>query len=330
MVLAPVVIGNYKEDSAGKLMKTQFLAIHETFTVEEAIAYYRKHGKNMTNIYYIYITGHNGLLKGVISVRELLTAEDHIRVQDIMIKQVVSVTADVDQEAVAKIFEEKDLVSIPVLHQSQLVGLIDVDDILDVVRKEATEDFHKMAPVTSFAQNLKTASIYTLYKKRIPWLIILVFMNIFSGAGIASFEDLIATNVALVFFLPLLIDSGGNAGSQASTLMIRSMAVGDIKLRDWFKLFTKEVSIAFFLGITMALAVASIGWFRGGIDIAVIVALTMAVIVMVGSLIGMSLPFIFSKLKLDPATASAPLITSIADICGVLIYFSIASAYLNL
>lgn len=155
-------------------------------------------------------------------------------------------------------------------------------------------------------------------------------MNVFSGAGIAHFEDVIESNIALVFFLPLLADSGGNAGSQSATLMIRAMAIGDIKVKDWLKMFTKEISVAIALGITMALAVATVGMFRGGVEIAVVVALTMVLIVIVGSLIGMSLPFIFKKLELDPATASAPLITSIADITGVLIYFSIAAWFLSL
>src|SRR5699024_5791719 len=160
--------------------------------------------------------------------------------------------------------------------------------------------------------------------------VILVFMNIFSGAGIAHFEDVIASNIALVFFLPLLVDSGGNAGSQSATLMIRAMDVGDIKMKDWLKMIVKEISVSVALGLTMALTVASVGVFRGCIEIAVVVALTMTVIVVVCSLIGMSMPFIFNKLNLDPVTASAPLITSIADIVGVLIYFSIASKFLTL
>lgn len=195
---------------------------------------------------------------------------------------------------------------------------------------EATEDFYKMAPVSKLSVGLKDAGISILYRKRIFWLVLLVFMNIFSGAGIAFFEDVIEANLALVFFLPLLVDSGGNAGSQAATLVIRSMTLGEVKMKDWLKMFTKEISVSILLGGTMALAVASVGLFRGGPDIALVVALTMTVVVIVGSLIGMSLPFIFNKLKLDPATASGPLITSIADIVGVLIYFSIAAWILTL
>lgn len=277
----------------------------------------------------MYVIDRGGNLTGVASVRELFTSDDHLLVRDLMMKNVTSVPADLDQEEVARLFEEKDHLSMPVTSAGKLIGVINVDDILDVMKQEATEDFQKMATITPLDENLQTASVLTLYRKRIMWLIILVFMNIFSGAGIAFFEDTIESNIALVFFLPLLVDSGGNAGSQAATLMIRSIATGDTRLRDWFKLFTKEIFVAFLLGLTMALAVSSIGLFRGGPEIALVVSLTMVLIVMVGSLIGMSLPFIFSKFKLDPATASAPLITSICDIVGVLIYFSIATIFLG-
>ncbi|MGY6531831.1 magnesium transporter, partial [Glycocaulis sp.] len=175
-----------------------------------------------------------------------------------------------------------------------------------------------------------TASTFVLYRMRIVWLVLLVFGNIFSGAGIAYFEDTIMAYVALVFFLPLLIDSGGNAGSQAATLMVRGLAVGDVKLSDWGRMIGRESFVALLLGITMAIAVSAIGIVRGGPEVALVVSLSMVVIVLVGSVIGMSLPFILSRMKLDPAAASAPLITSIADAAGVLIYFSIATALLDL
>ena len=159
---------------------------------------------------------------------------------------------------------------------------------------------------------------------------VLIFVNVFSGAGIAFFEDTIQQVVSLVFFLPLLIDSAGNAGSQSATLMIRALAVGDVKIEDWFKLLKKEFAVAIPIGLVMGLGVSVVGVFRAGIDVAVVVATVMSLVVVVGSTIGMSLPFIFSKLNLDPATASGPLITSICDITGVLIYFSVATWYLGI
>ena len=181
-----------------------------------------------------------------------------------------------------------------------------------------------------FLTNIKEATISTLYKKRVFWLVILVFGNIFSGAGIAYFEDTISAYIALVFFLPLLVDSGGNAGSQSATLMVRALATGDVKIKDWAGMLGKELVVASLLGLTMALAVSFIGIYRGGYDIALIVSLTMVLVVIVGSIVGMSLPFLLSKFKLDPASASAPLITSIADAIGVIIFFSIATAILDL
>jgi magnesium transporter len=177
---------------------------------------------------------------------------------------------------------------------------------------------------------LKEAGFKLLYRKRVFWLVLLVFGNIFSGAGIAYFEETIARYVVLLFFLPLLIASGGNAGSQSSTLMVRALATGDLVLKDWARMLGRELLVASALGGTMALAVSTLGILRGGPEIAMVVALTMVLVVIVGSLIGMSLPFLFSRFNLDPAAASGPLITSIADAAGVLIYFSIATKLLHL
>ncbi|MFU8822242.1 MAG: magnesium transporter, partial [Gammaproteobacteria bacterium] len=199
---------------------------------------------------------------------------------------------------------------------------------MDVIQEEATEDFHKVGTVGKLDSSVRDASIGLLYRKRIGWLVLLVFGNLLSGAGIHYYEDTIAAVVALVFFLPLLIGSSGNAGSQAATLMVRALATGDVMLKDWGKMLGREILIAILLGLTMALAVSSIGWYRGGPGVALAVALTMVLVVLVGSLIGMSLPFVLSRFKLDPATASAPLVATLADASGVFIYFAVATAIL--
>jgi len=210
-----------------------------------------------------------------------------------------------------------------------LLGIVTFDDMMDVAEEETTEDFHKFGAFQEAVVNPLKAKISSLYKTRVVWLTALVFVNVFSGAAISKFESVIQSVVSLVFFLPLLIDSSGNAGSQSATLMIRSLAVGEVKLSDWYRLIGKEVLVSLLLGITMAIGAGIVANFRSP-EIVVVVGLTMVLTVMAGSLIGMLLPFIFTKLKLDPATASAPLITSIADISGVLIYFSIARWYLGL
>lgn len=323
----------FKSETTGSLMKKEFIALKGTNTVEKAIGHLRENVKGKKNIHYIYILNQDGVLAGALSLRELLSAENDQLVNDVMVREVISFTTEVDQEEAAKIFRDTDLASIPVTDKyNQLIGVIHVDDILDVMQQEATEDFHRMASVDTSPPTLEgglmDATVGMLYRKRVAWLVILVFMNVFSGAGIAYFESTIATNIALVFFLPLLIDSGGNAGSQSATLVIRAMATGEVKIKDWFTMFLKEISVSSAIGLTMAVAVSGIGIMRGGVDIAVVVSLTMVIIVIVGSLIGMSLPFIFRKLNLDPAVASTPLVTSICDIVGVLIYFSIATWYL--
>lgn len=325
----------YEHETTGSLMSKGFIAANEGVTVEQALTHLRKQVKDKNNIHYLYIVNDDGVLTGVLTIRELLAAEGEEMINNVMIKDVVSFPTDIDQEEAAKVFRDTDLVSMPVVNdKKQMIGIIHVEDILDVMQFEATEDIHRMASVTTDSKELEggliDATVGLLYKKRIVWLVILVFVNVFSGAGIAHYEDVIEANIALVFFLPLLVDSGGNAGSQSATLVIRAMSIGDVKIKDWFKMFTKEISVSAAIGFTMALAVSAIGLVRGGLDIAIVVSTTMAVIVIVGSVIGMSLPFIFRKFNLDPATASGPLITSICDIAGVLIYFGIASAILTM
>lgn len=321
-------------ETTGSMMTSEFITIQKESTIEDAITYLRENIKNKTNIHYLYVVDFYNKLVGVLSFRELLSARGDRLVNDVMNQNPISFTAEIDQEEAAKVFRDKDLVSIPVINEQQrILGAVHVESILDVMEQEATEDIYKTASVLAttpeYKGGLLNASIALIYRKRIVWLLILVFMNVFSGAGIAHYEGVIESNVALVFFLPLLIDSGGNAGAQSSTLIIRAMATGDVQTKDWFKMFTKEITLAALIGFTMALAVSTLGLVRGGLDIAIIVSLSMTLLVIVGSLIGMSLPFILKKLNLDPATASAPLITSICDIIGVLIYFGIAAWFLG-
>lgn len=327
--------GAYGAETAGSLMVKEYITVENDVSVKKAIEHLRNTVGSMKNIHYVYIVDGADHVVGVLSIRELLSADDELNINDVMITDVVTLPKDVDQEEAAQIFQDEDLVSIPVVNEGEkIIGVVHVEDILDVMEFEATEDIHKMGSVFSTTRDeyeggLLGASVSFLYRKRIVWLVVLVFVNVFSGAGIAHFEDVIAANIALVFFLPLLIDSGGNAGSQSATLVIRAMATGDVQIRDWFKMISKELAVSALIGFTMALAVSFVGVMRGGVDIAIVVALTMMLIVIVGSIIGISLPFIFQRFNLDPATASAPLVTSIADISGVLIYFGIASTLLN-
>lgn len=319
----------YPKDSIGRLMTPEYIAMKAEDSIADTLLYIRKHGKDSETLNVIYAVDQNWKLIGDVRIKSLLLASPEQTIGEIMERDFIALNPKEDQEIAVKVFKDYDRVALPVIDESgRLIGITTFDDIMDIEEEESTEDFHKFGAFQSAVSNPLNARIFNLYKQRILWLLALVFMNIFSGTAIASFEDVLQATVSLVFFLPLLIDSGGNAGAQSATLMIRSLAMGDVKLADWYKLIFKELLVSLLLGVTMALGVSLVASFRAP-EIVMVVAATMVLIVMTGSVIGMLLPFIFTKLKLDPATASAPLITSISDICGVLIYFSIASWYLG-
>ncbi|HSH50471.1 MAG TPA: magnesium transporter, partial [Bacteroidales bacterium] len=306
-------------------MTPEYVAINPYDSVEQAFTYIRKYGRDSETLNVIYIVDDEWRLVDDIRIKELILASPRQKIEELMDYRFVALNAMDDQEAAIKVFRDYDRVALPVVNaEGVLIGIVSFDDIMDVVEEESTEDFHKFGSFQGAIINPLSARIFSLYKKRIVWLVVLVFMNVFSGAAISNFENVIQSVVSLVFFLPLLIDSGGNAGSQSATLMVRSLATGDVKSGDWYKLIGKEIVISLLLGITMALGVAAVASFRAP-EIVLVVSSTMILVVLNGSLIGLLLPFIFTKLKLDPATASAPLITSIADISGVVIYFSIAT-----
>jgi magnesium transporter len=319
----------YPEGTAGSVMTSDYATLSPELTTREAVDKLRLEAPDKETIYEAYIVDHERRVVGRISLRDLLVAPDQATVGAVMRRDVHVVRAEEDREVAAQAVGTYDLIAVPVIDgDDRLVGIITHDDAMDVQVQEATIDMHKVASVGEGIVSVRNAGIWLLYRMRFVWLVLLVFGNIFSGAGIAYFEDTIAAYVALVFFLPLLIDSGGNAGSQAATLMVRGLATGDVALRDWGAMIGREVLVAGLLGLSMALAVSVIGLWRGGPEIALVVSLSMILIVIVGSTIGMTLPFVLSRLKVDPATASAPLVTSIADAAGVLIYFAIATAFL--
>jgi magnesium transporter len=277
------------------------VAIRPTWTVEEALAHIRARGRDSETINRIFVVDEGWHLLDDIELRRFILADPAALVADIMDHTVVSIQASADREEAVALIRRYDQFVLPVVDSDGvLVGIVTVDDVLDVQEAEATEDFHLAASV------------------------VLVFMNVLSGAGILVFEETLAATLALAFFLPLLIGSGGNAGSQSATLMIRALAVGDVRASDWLHLLGRELLVALAMGVTMAVAASSVAYFRAP-EVMVVVALTMSIVVVVGSLIGMSLPFILTRLGWDPATASAPLVTSLSDITGVLIYFSIAT-----
>jgi len=323
-------LARYEEGTAGAIMTSDYATLAPEFSASKAIERLRLEAPDKETIYQAYVIDSHRRLLGTVSLRDLIVARSSDRVGELMNANMIATRVDESAEDTAAMLSRYDLIALPVLDQDErLVGIVTYDDAMDVAEEEATEDIQRVGSVTALESSVRQAPITLLYRKRIAWLVILVFANALSGMGIAQYESTLSTHLALVFFLPLLIASSGNAGAQAATLTVRALATGDVRASDWTRMLARELLVALLLGATMALVVSLLGIYRGGVEIAVVVAVTMVAVVVVGSLIGMSLPFVLEKLGLDPATASAPLVTSLADICGVLIYFTIASWYLS-
>jgi len=320
----------YPEGTAGAMMSSSFVTLHQDLCMDEAIQALRIIAATRETLYLVYIVNEQNQLIGVISLRQIIQARPEATIAEVMERDVIYVYTYDDQEVVAKTLAYYDLIALPVVdEQERMLGIITYDDVMDIVEAETTEDILKSGAVSPLAElSLKTAPIITLYQKRVFWLVILVFGSLLSGIGIAHFEEIISTHIVLVFFLPLLVGSGGNAGSQSATLMVRALATGDVQFKDWFSLLGRETVVALCLGVTMACAVSMLGYIRGDFMVAIVLAISMVGIVLMGCRTGMSLPFILNKLKLDPASASAPLVTSICDATGVIIYLFVASKLL--
>jgi magnesium transporter len=320
----------YPDGSVGRHMTPSYVAVQPHETITQALGHIRAHGLDSETTDIVYVVDADWHLLDDIELRRFILAPPDGLVSDIMDYTAVSVRATADRHEAVRLIRRYDAVALPVVDsENVLLGIVTVDDVLDIAEQEATEDFHRVGSVEPIRSSVREASIRFLYERRIGWLMALVFMNIFSGAGMALFEDTISAAVALVFFLPVLIGSGGNAGSQAATLMVRALATGDVRAADWFRMLSRELRVSLLLGVTMAAAVSLVAAWRAP-EVLLIVASTMTIIVLVGSLIGMSLPFLLTRFRIDPAVASAPLVTSLADISGVLIYFSIATWYLGI
>ncbi len=320
---------NYGEGTVGAVMSTGFAAVPVEMTVREALDFVRREAPRKETVYAIYVIDEVGRLAGVVSLEDLVLSDPTESIENLMDRQVIFARAEEPRTVAADKIQHYDFLALPVINGGEkLVGIVTVDDVLDVAEEEATEDFHKMASIGQMGMSLKGAGTLLLYRARLPWLLGLVFMNIFSGAGIAFFEDTLTAAISLAFFLPLLIASGGNAGAQSATLMVRALATGEVRLPDWLRLLGREFVVALTLGVTMALAVGLVASVRAP-EIIVVVTISMVAMVLFGSLLGMGLPFLLIRFKQDPATSSAPLVTSIADIGGIIIYFGIATWWLG-
>lgn len=323
-------LASYVEGTAGSIMSSNYVTLSPDLNMNDAITALRNLTSNHDTLYLIYIIDTLHQLLGVISLRQIIQANPDALIRDVMTRDVISAHVNDDQEHVVRTLSHYDFIALPIVDDAErLLGIVTYDDAMDIAEAESTEDFLRAGAIAPFEkQSIKTAPILSLYKNRVFWLVILVFGSLLSSFGIAKYEDIIEQNIVLVFFLPLLVGSGGNAGSQSATLMVRALATGDVQLKDWFRLIARESLVALCLGLTMAFAVSILGYIRGDQMVALVLAISMTGIVLLGCLIGMSLPFILNRLKLDPASASAPLVTSICDATGVVVYLFVASKLL--
>ncbi|MDR1753616.1 MAG: magnesium transporter [Eubacterium sp.] len=321
---------NYPEDSAGSVMTIEYLSLKSGITVGEALSYIRKNGLNKETIYTCYVVSNTKRLLGYITLKTLILADEEKTISELMSDDdgVISVHTTEDREKVAWMFKQYDLLSIPVVDsENRMVGIITVDDIVDIIEDENTEDFQKMAAITPSDESYLKTNIFALAWKRIPWLLVLMISASFTGAIISHFEGLMSSAVALAAFIPMLMSSGGNAGSQSSTLIIRNLAVGDLKTKNALTILLKE----FFVGLIAGMTLGAINFLRLIIfsktdsSIALAVSLTLVLVVTTAKIVGSMLPVAAKALKLDPTIMAGPLITTVLDALSLIFYFSIAS-----
>ncbi|MDR0376155.1 MAG: magnesium transporter [Treponema sp.] len=317
----------YPEDSAGSVMTTEYVDLMEGLTVSEAFAYIRATGVHKETIYTSYVIKRDRLLVGIVSAKDLMLAQPDQKIEDIMDSNFIRVHTTDDQEMVAAIFKKYDLLSMPVVDKEErLVGIITVDDVVDIIEEENTEDFEIMGALSPSEDPYLKTNIFSLAKNRIVWLLVLMLSATVTGAIISGFEDALALLPVLVAFIPMLMDTGGNAGSQSSTLIIRGMALGEINPKDMLRVLWKEIRI----GLMCSLALGFINFIRiyltNGKNVALAFAVTasLCVTVVIAKSVGCVLPMLAKKAHIDPAIMAAPLITTIVDAASLIVYFSIA------
>ncbi len=317
---------NYPEDSVGRLITPDFVQLYEDMDMDEALEHIRKVGVNQETIYHCYVLDRSKRLKGVVSLKKIVLAPPKKKVKEILFQEVIKVNVYTDKEEAANIFKQYDLIALPVVDNSNtLLGIVTFDDFVDVLEEEATEDFEKIAAVLPVEKPYMEANFFSILWKRSFWLILLAVFGSLSGFVLARYGETIQQWITLTFFLPLLVATGGNAGTQSAMIIIRSLAVGDVKVRDFFRVVFRES----LLGLSMGVILALVGIIRVFMQqanwlLSLSVGISMGFTVLLAAIVGASLPLICRKLKLDPALMSGPLITTIVDVVGIFVYFEIA------
>ncbi len=318
----------YPNDTAGTIMTTEFIDLKENMTVEDSFAKIREIGLDKETIYTCYVLTVDRKLIGVLNVKDLLIAEPSNLIKDIMNPNVITVSTLDDQEEVAKMFDKYNFMALPVVDKEQrLVGIVTIDDAIDVLQEEVQEDFEKMAAVIPNDESYFKTSVFKHARNRIVWLILLMLTSIITGGILDNYENAFVSLPILVSFVPLLMDTGGNCGSQTSTLVIRGFSQDEIKLKDFFRVWWKEIRVAVLVGIILAIVNTFRIFIQYGFDqskLAIVVGLTLILVVILAKSLGCILPMLAKKLKLDPAIMASPLITTIVDSCSVYVYFQLA------
>jgi magnesium transporter len=323
---------SYPEYTAGSLMTVDYISARAHWTGEQTLHHIRKVGHEAEIISYIYVTGARGELVGVVSLKEIILAHPQTRLSDIATKDVISVPADMEQEEVANILSRYSFYALPVVdHQNRLIGIITYDDVVEVIQEEATEDIHKLGGSQPLDEPYFKTSMWSLFGKRIVWLLILFVGGAYTSNVLQSYQGILDKVVTLSFFIPLLIGTGGNTGSQIVSTLVRALGVGEVKFTDLLRVIRKELVTGILLGISLG----AVGYVRAALmgvdtDIGAVVALSALFIVLWASMVSAALPLILHRLKIDPAVVSGPLITTLVDGTGLIIYLSIAKAILNL
>jgi magnesium transporter len=321
----------YPESSAGGLMIKEYLALEQERTVDEAIATIRANAASNESVYYVYVTAQHRLV-GIVSLRELILASPHAALKEIMEDNVITVSPTTDQEEVARLLSKYDFLALPVVDERcNILGLVTIDDVLDVLSEEATEDISMLGGSPPLEEPYLNVPLFSMYKKRVTWLVGLALLLAVTSAIMERYEVVLETMVALTFFIPMLIAAGGNAGTQAATLVIRGMAVGEIDYRHWLKIATTELAMGLLLGATIGL----IGYGRAvmmgeSTTLALTVSLSLLLVILLAVLTGALLPLVLRRMSIDPAILSSPFITTMVDVVGLLIYFAVAAYFLGI
>lgn len=324
-------LSEYEEDEAGGLMTSEYIALRDSMSVEEVLRFLRRAAPDAEQVYYLYVVDAAERLEGVVSLRDLIVADPKTRVREIMNPDVKYVRTDTDQEVVARMMADYNFQALPVVDENGVLsGIITIDDVVDVIEEEATEDIYRLGAVEAPELVYSRSTVWELWSARVRWLVVLIVGGMFSSTILEGFEATLSAVTALTFYLTILLGAGGNTGNQSSTLIVRALATGDVRGRDWWRILFKELGVGLLLGLTLAAVLAVKVVADGHAEILPVLALSLATLMTVTNIVGALLPIGIKKLGLDPALISNPLIATLSDLTGLLIYLSVARMLLQL